>query len=130
MTVPLPVYNRQQGNLEKARVIAFQARTQLAFLEKVVEADVRRALRQYNLTRKAIDEAKFKAPVDIAIRNLRNRFSKANPPDDDLLDLLDRLEVVINENDEDKFRKFDEMIIQHRRSMLRLNTAVGRRLTP
>jgi len=131
VTVPLPIYNRQQGNIEKARVIAFQERTQLVFLEKVVEADVRKAVRQYNLTQKAIEEAPIKAP-SVAIRNLRGRFSKTKTreADEDVLDLLDQLEVLINENNEDKLKKFDEVVIQHRRSMLKLNTALGRRLMP
>jgi len=131
VTVPLPIYNRQQGNIEKARVIAFLERTQLVFLEKVVEADVRKAVRQYNLTQKAIEEAPIKAP-SVAIRNLRGRFSKTKTreADEDVLDLLDQLEVLINENNEDKLKKFDEVVIQHRRSMLKLNTALGRRLMP
>jgi cobalt-zinc-cadmium efflux system outer membrane protein len=130
VTVPLPIYNRQQGNVAKARALAFQARTQLAVLEQEVAAEVRKAVRQYYLTRKNIDEVKFKAPVDLAVRNLRDRFNKAQPPDEDMLDLLDRLELLIKENDEDKFKKFDEMVILHRRSMLKLNTAVGQRLMP
>jgi cobalt-zinc-cadmium efflux system outer membrane protein len=130
VTVPLPVYNRQQGNIEKARAIACQARTQLAFLEKVVEADVRRAVRQYNLTRKAIDEARFKAPIDIALRNLKDRFARPEAPDEDMHDLIVRLEELIKQDDEAKLTKFDEVIIQHRRSMLKLNTAVGQRLMP
>jgi cobalt-zinc-cadmium efflux system outer membrane protein len=131
MTVPLPVYNRQQGNIEKARVIGCQERTQLAILEKGVEADVRKAMRQYKLSLKAIDETEFKASTrGIAIRNLKDRFNKTNPPDEDMLDLLDRIEDLIKENDEDKLKKFDEVVIQHRRSMLKLNTVVGQRLMP
>jgi len=88
-------------------------------------------VRQYNLTQKAIEEAPIKAP-SVAIRNLRGRFSKTKTreADEDVLDLLDQLEVLINENNEDKLKKFDEVVIQHRRSMLKLNTALGRRLMP
>ena len=40
VTIPLPIYNRQQGNLAKAQQIVWQTRAQLTSLENTVRAEV------------------------------------------------------------------------------------------
>jgi cobalt-zinc-cadmium efflux system outer membrane protein len=130
VTVPLPIYNRQQGNIEKAHVIASQARTQLAILEKLVEADVRRAYRQHQVAENAVsraEEATIGNPPLTAIERLKARYKGK---DEDLSDLLIGLETIIKDRDDDKLKEFDAKDIQHRRSMLKLNTAIGRRIFP
>jgi cobalt-zinc-cadmium efflux system outer membrane protein len=130
VTVPLPLYNRQQGNIEKAHVIATQARTQLAILEKQVEADVRRAFRQHQVTENAVARAEqdqIDSPPYTAIERLKARYQGK---DEDLSDLLVSLEKIIRDHDDDQLKVFDEKDIQHRRSMLKLNTAVGQRILP
>lgn len=129
VTVPLPIYNRQQGNIEKAGTIASQARTQLALLEKVVEADVRRAVRQHESTLKAIEKfpAENLASEARVIPRLKRRFAKS---DVELYRLMQRLERLIKDDDDNQRIKLDELKNQHRRSMLKLNTAVGQRVLP
>jgi outer membrane protein, heavy metal efflux system len=130
VTVPLPIYNRQQGNIEKAHVIASQARTQLAILEKLVEADVRRAYRQHQVAENAISRAEEETianPPLTAIERLKARYKGK---DEDMSDLLFGLEKIIKDHDDEKLKEFDAKDIQHRRSMLKLNTAVGRRILP
>ena len=129
VTVPLPIYNRQQGNIAKAGTIAAQARTQLASLEKVVEADVRRAVRQHESTLTAVEKfpvANLGSEARV-IPRLKRRYAKS---DVDLYRLMQRLERLINDDDDNQRIKLDELKNQHRRSMLKLNTAVGQRLLP
>ena len=133
VTVPLPIYNRQQGNIAKAATIASQARTQLALLEKTVEADVRRAARQHESTLRAVERVKAETLSDeaMAIKPLMKRFEKGGPsPDLQMLMLLERLQRLISDDDDNQLAKLDELKIQHRRSMLKLNTAVGQRVLP
>ncbi len=55
MTVPLPLYNRNQGNIMRARVNVSQTRTQLAAAELKVDTDVRQAEREYYISRAAVE---------------------------------------------------------------------------
>jgi hypothetical protein len=69
VTVPLPIYNRQQGNLLKARQAAEQARTRLASLEWSVAAEVEAAVLEHNTSHEALDRTwtdfeKFKSPAN------------------------------------------------------------------
>ncbi len=135
LTVPLPIYNRQQGNIEKARVIASQARTQLASLQKVVEADVRQALRQHEFTLKAVEkitsskeELKKLTGITSTMNALIKRYDENNDPQN--YRLMQRLKQLLRDDFENQLNKLDELYIKHRRSMLKLNTAVGVRVLP
>jgi hypothetical protein len=122
-----------QGNIAKAVTIASQARTQLALLEKTVEADVRRAVRQHESTLRAVERVKAETLSDeaMAIKPLMKRFEKGGPsPDLQMLMLLERLQRLISDDDDTQLAKLDELKIQHRRSMLKLNTTVGQRVLP
>ncbi len=73
VTVPLPLYNRQQGNILKARQAAEQARMRLASLEKTVASEVEGACLEHETSHEALrrtwkDFQDFKDP-DILIRN-------------------------------------------------------------
>jgi len=133
VTVPLPIYNRQQGNIAKAATMASQARTQLASLEKTVEADVRRAVRQHESTLKAVEKVDAKTIADeaLVIDRIMKRYEGKGPsPDMEIIMLLERLQRLIADDDDNQLAKLDELKIQHRRSMLKLNTAVGQRVLP
>ena len=47
MTVPLPLFNRNQGNIQRARVNVGQSRVEVAEREQVVADEVRQAEREY-----------------------------------------------------------------------------------
>ena len=61
ITVPLPIYNRNQGNIERAKINVYQTEVQLAFQEKRVENEVRQAIKEYH--------ASGRSPVASAIRS-------------------------------------------------------------
>jgi len=76
VTVPLPLYNRQQGNILKARQAAEQARMRLASLEKTVASEVEGAVLEHETSHEALrrtwkDFRDFKDP-DFLIRKSFN----------------------------------------------------------
>ena len=124
VSVPLPIHDRNQGNIERARINVVQTRTELASLEQQVANEVRRAERRYAITRLAqmrIERSLLSAARrgrDDALANYRS--GEAN--------VVDYLNAEGDYNE--LVRQYRDTVIGHRRSMLALNTAVGRRLLP
>jgi outer membrane protein, heavy metal efflux system len=124
LTVPLPLYNRNQGNIHRARVNVSQSQVELAEREQQVANEVRQAERQYALTRAAV--ARIEGKLLPPARRVR----------DDAYQLFVRgeEEAIVYLNAQREFneaaRQYRDMLVRHRRAMLRLNTAVGRRLLP
>ena len=55
ITVPLPIYNRNQGNIERAKINVYQTEVQLAYQEKRVETEVRQAIKEYQVSGQIAD---------------------------------------------------------------------------
>lgn len=128
LTVPLPLYNRQQGNIQKAKLIAVQARTQLASYEKTVIAEVQDAIEEHEaahaaITHTADDVNELRAMGKI---DLKGRYKD----DETVQRMLVVLEKLKDESYVEKLRSHGDAIVRHRRSMLRLNTVVGTRVMP
>jgi outer membrane protein, heavy metal efflux system len=124
ITVPLPVYNRNQGNIERAKINVYQSEVQLAFQERRVETELVQALKEYTVSGQIARHIKEQIMPD-----LRKAY-------------LARLRLF-QEGEINKFvfldsqRKYNEMAkayldaaVRHRRSMLNLNTVVGQRILP
>ncbi|MCA1686023.1 MAG: TolC family protein, partial [Planctomycetia bacterium] len=124
LTVPLPIYNRNQGGIARARLNVDQSLNEVAAMEARVAAEVRDAERLYALTRAQL--AKIEHDLLPASRRLR----------DDALELFIAGELTaVEAADAQKeynhaVRQFRDTLIRHRRSMLALNTAVARRVLP
>ncbi len=124
LTVPMPVYNRNQGNIRRAGINVNQSRTELAALERRVMTEVEQAEREYAVTRSAV------------ARIERDILPKADRVRDDAVQLFSRggSQVVefLNAQREynDVVREYRNLLVRHRRSMLGLNTAVGLRILP
>jgi len=128
LTVPFPLYNRQQGNIQKARLIADQARTQLASYEMTVAAEVQDAIEEHEAAHAAIvhtagDVSELQAMGKI---DLKGRYKD----DETVQRMLTVLEKLKDESYVEKLRRHGDAIVRHRRSMLRLNTVVGIRVMP
>ena len=122
--VSIPLFNRNQGNIARAREGVIQARIELSGLERQVASEVRRAALDYETTGKAV--RRFEG--DILGRASRQR--------DDARRLFVEGERTVADyyNAERDYnevvRQYYDSLIRHRRSMLRLNTAVGQRILP
>jgi cobalt-zinc-cadmium efflux system outer membrane protein len=136
VTVPLPIYNRQQGNLRKARQIVEQAKIRLASLQHIVESDVRGAVLEHEAAHQAYVRTfnEFNdfdsSEVHLEDAHLNERL---NVPADDALvvefkRLQSQLQSLRNDAEIDKLTKYYQAIVRHRKSMLSVNTVTGIRI--
>lgn len=124
VTVPLPIYNRNQGNIQRAKVNVTQTQIQLADLERRVIDEVQRAARAYAVTRAAAERFERDLLVDAReARDATNRAYKAGETN-----LTSDLDAQRQYNE--VFLQYRDTLIRHRRSSLQLNTVVGRRIFP
>jgi outer membrane protein, heavy metal efflux system len=75
VTVPMPLFNRQQGNLAKAESILRQTRIQLTALERVVDTEVQSAYNE--VTDSWGDVVRFNSELNVG------DFPSPTPPDGD-----------------------------------------------
>ena len=124
VTVPLPLYNRNQGNIQRARVNVGQSHVELADRVQQAANEVRQAERQYAMTREALDRihARLLPAAERVLNDSRRLYEQG---EEDLL-VFHNARREYNEAS----RQYRDMLVRHRRSMLRLNTAVGIRILP
>ncbi|QEH34200.1 Cobalt-zinc-cadmium resistance protein CzcC precursor [Aquisphaera giovannonii] len=124
VTVPLPVYNRNQGNIQRSHVNLTQSHVELAEREQQAANEVRQAERQYALTRAAVQ--RIEARLLPSATRVRDDAYK--------LFLRGEEDAIVYLNAQREFneasRQYRDMLVRHRLAMLRLNTAVGQRLLP
>jgi cobalt-zinc-cadmium efflux system outer membrane protein len=124
ITAPLPVYNRNQGNIERARINVTQTQVQYAQLERQVADEVSEAVREFQLSLEAVLEIEREVlPAsrrvrDAALRRFQGEATSA----------IEFLEAQKDFNE--RVRNYRDALVRHRRAMLDLNTAVGQRLLP
>jgi cobalt-zinc-cadmium efflux system outer membrane protein len=124
VTVPLPVLNRNQGNIQRARLNVAQTQTEAAALERAIASEVIRADGAYRTSREAV--ARFEREILPAARTVletaRLNFERGQQ------DVVYYLNARRDFND--VVRQYRDGLVRHRRNMLALNTAVGRRVLP
>lgn len=124
VTVALPVYNRNQGNILRARLNADQSKVELADQEKQVIYDVEEAVREYELSRNSVVEFKKEVlPASAAVRDAA--YVRWQGGETSALDYLEAQQEY-----NDVVRQYRDALVRHRRAMLDLNTAVGSRVIP
>lgn len=120
----IPLFDRKQGEIRRAETNVMQSRTALRAIESEAAAEVESALLEYQASRQAVEriERSILPPSERA-RSIAYQEHQAGRVGtaEYLLALRDRNAVV---------RQYRDALIRHRRSMLELNTAVGRRLLP
>ncbi len=124
VSVPLPVYNRNQGTIQRASLNVSQTQIQLADLQRQVQIDLDQAINEYAVTRQ--ESGEMLRDILPAARQMRDSAQQLfNAGQTSIIDytnaLLDYNQVV---------KQFLDTAIRHRRSMLALNTVVGRRVMP
>jgi cobalt-zinc-cadmium efflux system outer membrane protein len=124
VSVPLTIFNRNQGNIQRAKLNVSQTQTELAGLEQQVIFDVRQAERQYLVTRKAVERIERSL-----LPNAKLEHDRANQLYEQ--GKLEELAFLTAERDFDQVvRQYRDSLVRHRRAMLKLNTAVGLRILP
>jgi cobalt-zinc-cadmium efflux system outer membrane protein len=124
MTVPLPIYNRNQGNIARARSNAVQTRVELAALERQIANEAEEAVREFELSRDGVLELEREVlPASRRVRDAAFRRFQGGEAN-----ALEYLEAQRQYND--VVRQYRDSLVRHRRAMLDVNTAVGARVMP
>jgi cobalt-zinc-cadmium efflux system outer membrane protein len=122
--LPLPIFNRNQGNIARAQTNATQTQIELSGQERQVANEVQRALAEYETSRGTVRQ--YERDILPAARRLREQkyrlFTKGQEG------LVAYLEALRDYNE--VVRQYLEALVRHRRDALRLNTVVGQRVTP
>jgi cobalt-zinc-cadmium efflux system outer membrane protein len=122
--VPLPVFNRNQGNISRARINVAQTQIELEGLERQVANEVQRAAAEVAASRAAL--GRYEQDILPAARRLRDEefrlFFKGQEGVTTYLAAQREYNDVV--------RQYLEALVRHRRNLLRLNTAVGERVVP
>lgn len=125
VTVPLPIFNRNQGNIERARLNIDQSLIQLQSVERLAVEQVRDAEQEYGKSLVFLDELERNViPAARKAKDDTERLFTAGEIDDVTLYLN------VQRQYNDIVRQFRDTAVRHRRSGYGLNTAVGSRVLP
>jgi cobalt-zinc-cadmium efflux system outer membrane protein len=124
LLLPIPAFNRNQGEIARARVNAVQRRVEVEQKEQEVADEVRRAATEYAASRDIVRQ--YEHEVLPGARELRDEKYRQ------FIDGTKDVGVFLSaQKDYDEIlHHYLEELVRHRRSMLWLNTAVGQRLLP
>jgi cobalt-zinc-cadmium efflux system outer membrane protein len=124
VTVPLPVFNRNQGGVQRALLNVDQTRIELSDLERQALVDVEKAAQEYAVTRREVDELRQDVipAAQQMIGEARMLYMREEKSAIDLINAqLDFNQVA---------KQYLDTAIRHRRSMVNLNTVTGRKIMP
>ena len=124
VTIPIPIYNQNQGAIKRARLNVTQSQIQLAQLEKQSISDVRQAEQAYIVSLANVKryEESTLPDAETVLSDSKRLFESGE------INVIDYLNARRDYND--IARAYLDTLVAHRRSMLDLNTAVGQRILP
>ena len=124
VTASVPLYNRNQGNIQRARINVTQTQIQAASVERNVISDVLNAIREYQQSRLSVIEMKKEIlPASKAV--LEAAFRRWQGGETSALEYLDA-----QQDYNDVVRQYRDALVRFRNAMLDLNTAVAERVVP
>jgi cobalt-zinc-cadmium efflux system outer membrane protein len=124
VTAPLPIFNRNQGGIQRAVLNVSQTQTELADVERQAVIDVQKAYTEYESTRREVEE--LRDEVIPTARQVRNEaLSLFSSGEKSVIDFVNA-QLEFNQ----VAKQYLDTAIRHRRSMLGINTAVGQRILP
>lgn len=124
VTVPLPVYNRNQGNIARAKLNVTQTQLELARIERQVITEVRDAVYEYQVTGRMIE--RIRDELEPSARSVRDTTYKLYTGGE-----KNQVDYLLAQREyQDVAKQYLDTLIRHRRSMLSLNTVVGQRVLP
>lgn len=124
VTVPVPIYNRNQGGIQRAKINVDQSQMQLADQERQLRIDVEQAVLEYEVSKRLIDDLrKLVLPDARHVRDSAYRLWIGGQTS-----LLVYLQAQLDYND--VVKQYTDTAVRHRQSMLSLNTTIGRRIMP
>lgn len=124
ITATMPLYNRNQGNILRAKINRDQTSTQAASLQRTVMTDVLNATQELDQSLLSVREFRN----EIIPANQRMLFNAKELYLQGETSVLDFLQAQLSYND--VVRQYRDALVRHRRAILDLNTAVGERILP
>ncbi len=124
ITVPVPFYNRNQGNIERARYNIDQSHVQLQGQARRVEIEVRRSYREYEASRLISERIKSMVLPGLE-KALKDRLLLYQEGEANKLAYHDTQRRF-----NDQAKAYLDALVRHRRSMIDLNTVMGARVLP
>jgi cobalt-zinc-cadmium efflux system outer membrane protein len=124
LTMPIPVYNRNQGGVIRSRITAEQSTAEVEALRRRIMNEVRDAEQYYRQSKLELE--KIVSEQLATARQMRDDAERLF-----VRGALTALEAdAIRKDYNQVVRRYRDTLVRHRRSMLSLNTAVGRRCLP
>ncbi len=122
VTANVPLFNRNQGNIRRAKINVTQTEVQVKAIERTVAQDVLNAAREFELSRKAVlDQEEKIVPASRRVRDAaEQQFRQGTLSSPDFVQAQQDFNTVV--------AAYRDALIRHRRAMLDLNTAVGERI--
>jgi cobalt-zinc-cadmium efflux system outer membrane protein len=124
VTVPLPVFNRNQGGVQRAVLNVAQTQIELSDVERQALVDVEKAVQEYEVTRREAEE--LENDVIPAARQMREEARRLYQSGEKSIGDFISAQLEFNT----VAKQYLDTAIRHRRSMLGINTAVGKRILP
>jgi cobalt-zinc-cadmium efflux system outer membrane protein len=124
ITVPLPVYNRNQGNIERARINILQSQVQLSDRERQVIAEVQQAIHEYRISGRIVSDIRDRV-LPVSKRAIASRSELFREGEADVFAYLNQRRSY-----NDRAKAYLDSSMRHRKAMLALNTVVGQRILP
>jgi outer membrane protein, heavy metal efflux system len=123
-TLTIPLYNRNQGNVTRAKINISQTEIQVASAERVVQNDVLNAALELEQSLVAVTDFRSEIiPVSKKVRDAA--FKRFTGGQTSALEFLDA-----QQDFNDQVRAYRDALVRHRQAILDLNTAVGERVLP
>ncbi len=124
LTATIPLYNRNQGNITRAKINVNQTQLQASSQERQVVSDVLDAAQE--LEQSYISVLEFRREIIPASEKMRDAAQTLYLQGE--YSVLDFLEAQLAYND--VVKQYRDSMVRHRRAILDLNTAVGERVLP
>jgi cobalt-zinc-cadmium efflux system outer membrane protein len=124
VTVPLPVYNRNQGGILRAKLNVTQTQIELATLERQVVTEVQLAAKEYEITKRLVERIeKHLLPRAQQVRDDTEKLWRGGEAE--VFAFIDAQKAY-----NDVVKQYLDTVVRHRRSMLALNTVLAQRVMP
>lgn len=123
-SMAVPMFDRNQGNIARARINVEQTRLELRALERTIITELENALEEYKVTRAAVERIERSLlPAARQVLDTSLRLYHQGEADVELY-------LTAQRDHNELVRQYRDTLVRHRRSMLHLNTTTGQRILP
>ena len=123
ITIPMPLYDRNQGNIQRAKLNVAQTQIELSSIERQAIQDVQQAEREFLAAKAAVERIESLVLPDALL--ILREAQRLYPGEIQIIDYLGALKDY-----NDNARTYLDSQVRLRRAMLDINTVVGQRILP